>query len=168
MSQSSSLISTGKPPFWPPKRPRATAAGFLSRRVMRLQATAWSRLWPSQYRPSSVVEIFEQLADERVAHLVALRQPSRHIPPTPFPTPLPGGVRVRRAMAPKPQGVVESKQCQSNRKPAAASESETANWEGGAWRLQSLLPYPNSCLGASPHQQGRDTKMAMLSFGGLS
>src|SRR5246127_2169999 len=33
--------------------------------------------------------------------------------------------------------------------------------------LQSLLPYPNSCLGASPHQQGRDTKMAMLSFGGI-
>src|SRR5262245_57638688 len=25
--------------------------------------------------------------------------------------------------------------------------------------LQSLLPYPNSCRGASPHQQGRDTKM---------
>src|SRR6266481_4051938 len=33
--------------------------------------------------------------------------------------------------------------------------------------LQSLLPYPNSCLGASPHQQGRDTKMEMLSFGGI-
>src|SRR3982074_2713372 len=33
--------------------------------------------------------------------------------------------------------------------------------------LQSLLPYPNSCLGTSPHQQGRDTKMAMLSFGGI-
>src|SRR5246127_2570793 len=33
--------------------------------------------------------------------------------------------------------------------------------------LRSLLPYPNSCLGASPHQQGRDTKMAMLSFGGI-
>src|SRR5215468_2572279 len=33
--------------------------------------------------------------------------------------------------------------------------------------LQSLLPYPNSCVGASPHQQGRDTKMAMLSFGGI-
>src|SRR5258707_8683513 len=31
--------------------------------------------------------------------------------------------------------------------------------------LQSLLPYPNSCLGASPHQQGRDTKM--LSFCGI-
>src|SRR5256712_2987249 len=33
--------------------------------------------------------------------------------------------------------------------------------------LQSLLPHPNSCLGASPHQQERDTKMAMLSFGGI-
>src|SRR5262245_39725893 len=33
--------------------------------------------------------------------------------------------------------------------------------------LRSLLPYPNSCLGTSPHQQGRDTKMAMLSFGGI-
>jgi transposase len=31
--------------------------------------------------------------------------------------------------------------------------------------LQSLLPYPNSCLGTSPHQQGRDTKM--LSFCGI-
>src|SRR5262249_42664875 len=30
--------------------------------------------------------------------------------------------------------------------------------------LQSLLPYPNSCQGTSPHQQGWDTKMAMLSF----
>src|SRR5215218_2333456 len=28
-----------------------------------------------------------------------------------------------------------------------------------------LLAYPNSCLGASPHQQGRDTKM--LSFCGI-
>src|SRR5260370_14477785 len=33
--------------------------------------------------------------------------------------------------------------------------------------LQSLHPYPNSCPGTSPHQQGRDTKMAMLSFGGI-
>src|SRR5260370_3141371 len=33
--------------------------------------------------------------------------------------------------------------------------------------LQSLVPYPNGCLGASPHQQGRDTKMEMLSFGGI-
>src|SRR5207244_13526650 len=31
--------------------------------------------------------------------------------------------------------------------------------------LQSLLPYPNSCLGTSPHQQGRDTKM--FSFCGI-
>src|SRR5499433_3815049 len=31
--------------------------------------------------------------------------------------------------------------------------------------LQSLVPYPNSCEGASPHQQGRDTKM--LSFCGI-
>src|SRR5260221_12926769 len=33
--------------------------------------------------------------------------------------------------------------------------------------LQSLLPYPNSCQGTSPHQQGWDTKMAMLSFCGI-
>src|ERR1700709_377753 len=33
--------------------------------------------------------------------------------------------------------------------------------------LQSLLPYPKSCPGPSPHQQERDTKMAMLSFGGI-
>src|SRR5215469_1694531 len=33
--------------------------------------------------------------------------------------------------------------------------------------LQSLLPYPNSCQGTSPHQQGWDTKMAMLSFCGV-
>src|SRR5260370_34982731 len=33
--------------------------------------------------------------------------------------------------------------------------------------LQSLLACPNSCLGASPHQQERDTKMAKLSFGGI-
>src|SRR5262249_61736060 len=33
--------------------------------------------------------------------------------------------------------------------------------------LQSLLPNPNSCLGTSPHQQGRGTKMAMLSFCGI-
>ncbi len=33
--------------------------------------------------------------------------------------------------------------------------------------LQSLLPYPNSCLGTSPHQQGRDTKMAQRSFCGI-
>src|ERR1035438_7838388 len=33
--------------------------------------------------------------------------------------------------------------------------------------LRLLLPYPNSGLGTSPHKQGRDTKMAMLSFGGI-
>jgi hypothetical protein len=33
--------------------------------------------------------------------------------------------------------------------------------------LRSLLPYPNSCQGTSPHQQGWDTKMAMLSFCGI-
>src|SRR5499425_3091564 len=33
--------------------------------------------------------------------------------------------------------------------------------------LRSLLPYPNSCLGTSPHQQERDTKMATLSFCGV-
>src|SRR5262249_4904427 len=32
---------------------------------------------------------------------------------------------------------------------------------------RSLLPYPNSCQGTSPHQQGWDTKMAMLSFCGI-
>jgi hypothetical protein len=33
--------------------------------------------------------------------------------------------------------------------------------------LQSLLPDPNRCLGTSPHQQGRDTKMAKRSFCGI-
>src|SRR5438105_15687476 len=33
--------------------------------------------------------------------------------------------------------------------------------------LQSLLPYPNSCQGTSPHQQGWDTKMEQLSYGGI-
>ena len=33
--------------------------------------------------------------------------------------------------------------------------------------LQSLLPYPHSCQGTSPHQQGWDTKMARLSFCGI-
>ena len=33
--------------------------------------------------------------------------------------------------------------------------------------LQLFLPDPNSCLGTSPHQQGWDTKMAELSFGGI-
>ena len=31
--------------------------------------------------------------------------------------------------------------------------------------LRSHLPYPNSCLGTSPHQQGRDTEM--LSYCGV-
>ena len=48
-----------------------------------------------------------------------------------------------------------------DRKPAGASvERPRVSLE-----LRSLLPYPNSCLGASPHQQGRDTKM--LSFCGI-
>src|SRR5256885_7048344 len=33
--------------------------------------------------------------------------------------------------------------------------------------LQPLLPYPHSCQGTSPHQQGWDMKMAMLSFCGI-
>jgi hypothetical protein len=33
--------------------------------------------------------------------------------------------------------------------------------------VQSLLPYPNSCLGTTPHQQGRDTKMPMLFHCGI-
>src|SRR5258705_10475691 len=33
--------------------------------------------------------------------------------------------------------------------------------------LQSLLPYPHSCQGTSPQQQGWDMKMAMLSFCGI-
>src|SRR4051812_16782905 len=33
--------------------------------------------------------------------------------------------------------------------------------------LQSLLPYPDSCLGTSPHQQGWDTKMDKLFYGGI-
>src|SRR5258705_492855 len=33
--------------------------------------------------------------------------------------------------------------------------------------LQSILPYQHSCLGTSPHQQGWDTKMEKLSYGGI-
>src|SRR5258708_14597688 len=33
--------------------------------------------------------------------------------------------------------------------------------------LQAILPYPYSCLGTSPHQQGWDTKMEKLSYGGI-
>jgi hypothetical protein len=46
-----------------------------------------------------------------------------------------------------------------DRKPAAASNPNPRI----SLELRSLLPYPNSCLGSSPHQQGRVTKM--LSFG---
>src|SRR5258708_10004620 len=50
-----------------------------------------------------------------------------------------------------------------DRKPAAVSDPNPRV----SLELRSLLPYPNSCLGVSPHQQERDTKMAMLSFGGI-
>jgi hypothetical protein len=33
--------------------------------------------------------------------------------------------------------------------------------------LQSILLYPDSCLRTSPHQQGWDTKMEKLSYGGI-
>src|SRR4051794_41851635 len=33
--------------------------------------------------------------------------------------------------------------------------------------LPSILPYPDSCLRTSPHQQGCDTKMEKLSYGGI-
>src|SRR5262245_30909457 len=33
--------------------------------------------------------------------------------------------------------------------------------------LQSVLPHPHSCMGSSPHQQGWDTKMEKLSYGGI-
>src|SRR5262249_52570171 len=45
-------------------------------------------------------------------------------------------------------------------KPAAASDVRPRM----SLVLQSLLPYPHSCQGTSPHQQGWDTKMAMLSW----
>jgi transposase len=48
-------------------------------------------------------------------------------------------------------------------KPAAASDVTPRM----SLVLQSFLPYPDSCLGTSPHQQGWDTKMAELSFGGI-
>src|SRR4029453_15546314 len=50
-----------------------------------------------------------------------------------------------------------------DRKPTGASDPNPRM----SLELRSLLPYPNSCLGASPHQQGRGTKMARLSFGGF-
>src|SRR5215218_5513398 len=33
--------------------------------------------------------------------------------------------------------------------------------------LQSLLPFPHSCQGSSPHQQGRDARMIEQCFGGI-
>jgi transposase len=48
-------------------------------------------------------------------------------------------------------------------KPAGASDPNPRM----SFELQSFLPNPNSCLGTSPHQQGRDTKMATLSFCGI-
>src|SRR5829696_1017506 len=33
--------------------------------------------------------------------------------------------------------------------------------------LQSLLPFPHSCQGPSPHQQGRDARMIEQCFGGI-
>src|SRR5258707_1319869 len=50
-----------------------------------------------------------------------------------------------------------------DRKPAGVSDPNPRM----SLELRSLLPYPNSCRGTSPHQQERDTKMAMLSFGGI-
>ena len=50
-----------------------------------------------------------------------------------------------------------------DRKPAAVSDVKPRM----SLELQSLLPYPNSCPGTSPHQQGRDTKMPMLSYCGI-
>ena len=47
-------------------------------------------------------------------------------------------------------------------KPAGASEVRP--------RMSLVLvdfPYPDSCLGTSPHQQGWDTKMEKLSYGGI-
>src|SRR3974377_2521717 len=33
--------------------------------------------------------------------------------------------------------------------------------------LPSLLPFPNSCQGMNPHQQGRGTKMIQQGYGGI-
>src|SRR4051794_9240719 len=33
--------------------------------------------------------------------------------------------------------------------------------------LQSFLPFPHSCQGSSPHQQGRDARMIEQCFGGI-
>jgi hypothetical protein len=48
-------------------------------------------------------------------------------------------------------------------KPAAASAFKPRM----SLVLQSLLPFPNSCQGMSPHQQGRGTKMTEHCYGGI-
>jgi len=50
-----------------------------------------------------------------------------------------------------------------DRKPAAVLDIRPRM----SLELRSPLPYPNSCLGTSPHQQERDMKMAMLSVCGI-
>src|SRR5215471_14786300 len=50
-----------------------------------------------------------------------------------------------------------------DRKPAAVLDRKPRM----SLELRSFLPNPNSCLGMNPHQQGRGTKMAMLSFCGI-
>src|SRR3974390_3811026 len=47
--------------------------------------------------------------------------------------------------------------------PAAAS----ADRPRMSLALQSFLPFPNSCQGTSPHQQGRGTKMKEHYYGGI-
>src|SRR3989442_10518112 len=61
------------------------------------------------------------------------------------------------------RGVGARSRPRRDRKPAAASDPNPRM----SLELRSLLPYPNSCLGSSPHQQGRVAKMAMLSFCGI-
>src|SRR6516225_7463236 len=48
-------------------------------------------------------------------------------------------------------------------KPAAAS----ADRPRMSLALQSCLPFPNSCQGTSPHQQGRGTKMTEHYYCGI-
>jgi len=60
-------------------------------------------------------------------------------------------------------GVDSSDRPRDDWKPAAVSDVTPRM----SLVLQSFLPYPDSCLGTSPHQQGWDTKMAELSFGGI-
>jgi hypothetical protein len=50
-----------------------------------------------------------------------------------------------------------------DRKPAAVLDIRPRM----SLELRSPLPYPNSCLGTSPHQQERDMKIAMLSVYGI-